>query len=109
VRGGKARVIAGEGSALPRLEEAADHIVFLVTDKSVIPPRREVRVVIEATDPEEDLFNLSKLVRLYSKLARFKALGVLVCDKVTDEMMTDVQGIEDVEVAYITRETLERV
>ena len=109
VGGGEARVMAGEGGVLPRVEGAVDHLAFLVSDRSVIPPRKEVRVVIESTDPKEDIANLSKLVRLYSERAQLRALGVLVCDKVTDEMMTCVQGLEDVEVVCITREALERV
>jgi hypothetical protein len=32
----------------PRLENAVDHAVLLVSNPLVIPPRREIRVLVEA-------------------------------------------------------------
>ena len=59
------------------MESKENHLAFLVSDGSVVPPRKKVRVLKEASDPAD----LSKLVLAYSEASGLRALGVLVCDK----------------------------
>jgi len=54
------------------LENAVDHAVLLVSDPSVIPPRRGIRVLMEASRPEEDVESVSSLVREYSRRTGFE-------------------------------------
>jgi|GEM_PF-3660364 len=58
------KVLGEEDLALLQ-QVARDHAVLLVSDPSVIPPRREVRVLVEASGPE-DVKAVSKLVKEYS-------------------------------------------
>jgi len=73
-KNGVASILVGEGNVLPRLEEAVDHAVLLVSDPSTLPPRREVHVLVEASGPK-DVGAVSSLVREYSGRTGLRAFG----------------------------------
>ena len=98
-------MIVGEGGALPRVESKEDHLAFLVSDGSVVPQRKEIRVLKEAADPAD----LSKLVLAYSEASGLRALGVMVCDKATDEMLASLKGLHGAEVVHMTKGKLSEV
>ncbi|MGB9718915.1 MAG: hypothetical protein ACPL4E_10880 [Thermoproteota archaeon] len=103
---GEARILLGEGNILPRLKNEVNHAVLLVSDPSFIPPRREVRVLAEASEPEKDLESVSRLVKEYSEKTGLRALGILVCEEVADGLLNLVKGLKDVEVVCATRRSL---
>jgi len=103
VKGGEPKVIVG-GNALPSVRSVEDHVVFLVSDKSVMPPRREIRVVKQLVDIRVDSANLSMLAYAYSQGAKLKAFGVLVCDEVTDEMLSTLKTLPGAEVVLMTKQ-----
>lgn len=106
VERGEVRVLVGEGKLLPRLESGVNHAIFLVSDASFIPPRREVRILVEASIPEKDVTSISMLVKEYSGKTGLRTLGILVCEDVTDDLLDLVKGLGVVEVVCITRRVL---
>jgi len=103
---GVASILVGEGNVLPRLEKAVDHAVLLVSDPSVNPPRREIRVLMEVSIPEKDVEHASRLVREYSGRMGLRAVGIIVCEEVTDDLLSRVKELKDSEVVYISRRTM---
>jgi len=97
--------IAVEGRDLPNIQTKEDHIVFLVSDNSVAPPRREIRVVKQLANIKADPSSLSALARAYSQATGIKALGVLVCEKVTDGMLDNLKGLP-AEVVLMTKRAM---
>jgi len=100
---GMASILIGEGNILPRLETNINHSVFLVSDVSVIPPRKEIWVLVEASKPEDDVKNVSKLVKEYSGKTGLRAIGIIVCEKITDDLLKLLKELKDVEVFFTTR------
>jgi len=100
---GIASVLIGEGNILPRLETNINYSVFLVSDVSVIPPKREIWVLIEASKLEDDVKNISKLVKEYSGRTGLRTIGIIVCEKVTDDLLKLLKELKDVEVFFTTR------
>jgi len=72
----------------------------------LVPPRREVRVIVEERDPKSDLTALSELVRAYSERLGIRALGVLVCDTVPNESIERLKEHEGVDVRYIRKSAI---
>lgn len=105
VKGGEARIIVAGNGILPHIR-GEDHVAFLLSDTSFTPSRREVRLLKELTDLNSDLASLSKLVHVYSERTGLRAVGILVCDEVTDGMLNSLKEIK-VEVAYIKRKSLQ--
>jgi hypothetical protein len=104
-KNGVASILVGEANVLPRLENAVDHAVLLVSDPSVIPPRREIHVLVEASGPE-DVKAVSKLVKEYSGSMGLRAVGIIVCKEVTDGLLSLLKELRDVEVVFTTRRIL---
>jgi len=102
-RNGTASILAGEGNALPRLKNAVDHAVLLVSDPSFIPPRREILVLVEASKPEEDVEAVSSLVKGYSGRTGLRAVGIIVCEEVNGRLLSLVKGLKDAEVVCTTK------
>jgi hypothetical protein len=100
---GIASILIGEGNILPRLETNINYSVFLVSDVSVIPPRREIWILIEASKLEDDVKNISKLVKEYSGRTGLRTIGIIVCKKVTDDLLKLLKELKDVEVFFTTR------
>ena len=104
-KNGVASILVGEGNVLPRLEKAVDHAVLLVSDSSTIPPRREIHVLVEASEPE-GVEAVSSLVREYSGRTGLRAVGIIVCEEVDDGLLSLVKGLRDAEVVCVTRRIL---
>jgi hypothetical protein len=104
-KNGVASILVGEGNVLPRFENAVDHAVLLVSDPSVIPPRREIHVLVEASGPE-DVKAASELVKEYSGSMGLRVVGIIVCKEVTDGLLSLLKELRDVEVVFTTRRIL---
>jgi len=68
-------------------------------------PRREVRVLVEASGPE-DVEAVSKLVKEYSGSMGLRVVGIIVCKEVTDGLLSLLKELRDVEVVFTTRRIL---
>jgi hypothetical protein len=104
-KNGVASILVGEANVLPRLESAVNHAVFLISDSSVIPSRKEIHILVETSRPE-DVKVVSKLVKEYSEKTSLKVVGIIVCDEVTDGLLSLLKELKDVEIVFITRRIL---
>ena len=104
-RKGIVSILMGEAKVLPRLEDTVDHSVFLISDASTIPPRRELHVLVDSSNLE-DVKIISKLIKEYSGKTGLKTIGIIVCREVTDDLLNLLRGLKDVEVFFITRGNL---
>ncbi|MEM2642405.1 MAG: carboxypeptidase-like regulatory domain-containing protein [Thermoproteota archaeon] len=103
IKTGETRILAGEGRILPQVEKTVDHVVIIVSDQFFIPPRREVRILMELGNPEEDVEKVSRLFKHYSESTGLRALGILVCNEADDRLLSLLRNLKDVEVVYTTR------
>jgi hypothetical protein len=104
-RKGIVSILMGEAKVLPRLEDTVDHSVFLISDASIIPPRREVHVLVDSSNLE-DVKIIFKLIKEYFGKTGLKTIGIIVCREVTDDLLNLLRGLKDVEVFFITRGNL---
>ncbi|MCX8151165.1 MAG: hypothetical protein N3D85_06660, partial [Candidatus Bathyarchaeota archaeon] len=92
-----------EGNTLPNLKDTTDHTVLLVADNTVMPKRKEIRVLKEVVNLKEDLNTLSKLVQTYSQETKLPTLGILLCDEVTEDMLSTLKKSTDTEVVLMPK------
>ncbi|MBS7657172.1 hypothetical protein KEJ33_04530 [Candidatus Bathyarchaeota archaeon] len=95
-----------EGKVLPSLQTREEHAVFLVSDNNVMPSRKEIRVVKQLREIKTDSVTLSKLAYAYSQATGIKAYGILICDKVTDNMLNNIKDLKG-EVVLMQRQTIQ--
>jgi len=90
---GETRIIV-EGKVLPNLKISEEHAVFLVSDNHVLPSRKEIRVVKQLKDIKTDIASLSMITQAYSRTTGIGALGILICEKVTDDMLNSLKCLQ---------------
>jgi hypothetical protein len=63
---------------------------------------RAIHVLVEASRPE-DVKAVSKLVKEYSEKTSLKVVGIIVCNEVTDGLLSLLKELKDVEIVFTAR------
>ena len=77
----------------------------LFQTRRLFPPRKEVRVLVEASGPE-GVEAVPKLVKDYSGRTGLSAVGIIVREEVNDRLLSLVKGLNGAEVFCLSRRTI---